>query len=130
MQYGESIHIQREVTLSSCLCLPFEKATIIKGKNLLPYVSKYFPFTTDPFSEEGWVEESKHDVTQVVSLGKKKKKENTEFIKGIKCHLKCRMLYKCMCNATKFSLILSLVPLSDKQKKKKKKGNTTLLLQV
>ena len=39
-----------EAALSKLFCLPSEKESALKGKNLLG--SKFFPFRIDPFSEE------------------------------------------------------------------------------
>ena len=48
-----------EVTLSKWFCLPSEKVSTLKGKNLLPIEfapmgSKFFPFRVDSFSEGNW----------------------------------------------------------------------------
>ena len=37
--------------LLSCAPSPSEKGSTLKGKNLLPFGSKFFPFRVDPFSE-------------------------------------------------------------------------------
>ena len=36
-----------ELTLSELFCLPAEKGSILKGKNLLPFGSKFLPFRVD-----------------------------------------------------------------------------------
>ena len=43
-----------ETTLLKLLCLPSEKGSTPKGKNLLPIGSKFFPFSVDPFLEGTW----------------------------------------------------------------------------
>ena len=54
---GEVMHFQRTVTLSDLFCPPSEKGSTLKGKNLLPKGSKFFPFRVDPFSEGAWCAE-------------------------------------------------------------------------
>ena len=64
--------------MSKLFCLPSEKGSVLKGKNLLPWGSKFLPFRTDPFSEGHGMHESKL-VTKVVSLDKNDRK-STKFI--------------------------------------------------
>ena len=40
-----------------CFFLPFEKGSTLKGKNLPPLRSKFFPFQVDPFPEGTWCAE-------------------------------------------------------------------------
>ena len=47
-----------ETTLSKLFCLPSEKGSTLKGKNLLPIGSKFFPFRVDPFLEGAWCTEN------------------------------------------------------------------------
>ena len=57
----------REAILSK-LFLPLSgKESTTKGKNLLPFGSKFFLLRVDPFSEGVDVQENKHEVTKVVS---------------------------------------------------------------
>ena len=43
-----------EATLSELFLHSVEKRSTLKGKNLLPFLSKFFPNIVDPFSEEPW----------------------------------------------------------------------------
>ena len=62
-----------EATLSSnfFVCTPSSNESTLKGKNLLPIKSKFFPVRVDSFSGGHWcVQESKQEITKVVSLVK------------------------------------------------------------
>ena len=42
--------ISRAATFSKLFSFPYGKGSALKGKNLLPKGSKFFPFRVDPFS--------------------------------------------------------------------------------
>ena len=55
-----------EATLSKWL-LPFWKVVYSKRKELDPN-GKFFPYRAEPFSEGAWLQESKQEVTKIVSF--------------------------------------------------------------
>ena len=62
--------LSREETLSALFCLPPEKGSSLKGKNLLPMGANSFLLKLTPFQKGCNVLESKQEVTEVVSLVK------------------------------------------------------------
>ena len=57
-----------EVTLSKVFCLPSEKGSTLKGKNLLPVGANSFLLELIPFQKGFNLLEHKEEVTKVVSL--------------------------------------------------------------
>ena len=47
--------VSGEATLSKWFCLLSEKGPILKGKNLLPVRSKFFPFRVDPVGADSFL---------------------------------------------------------------------------
>ena len=85
MQYSiipnlrESDAFLKEAILSKQLYLPSEKV-YYKRKEFAPVWSKFFPFRVHPFLRRELVcEESKQDVTKVISLVKKWRKFNRAY---------------------------------------------------
>ena len=74
--------LSRDTTLTEFLPL-FYKGVCSKMKESAPMGSRFFHFRVDPFSEGAWCEDSKLEVTKVVSLVKK-----AENLLGIFSHLK------------------------------------------
>ena len=60
--------LAREVTLPELICLRSEKGSILKGKNLLPMGANNFLLEKIPCQKGPGVQESKMEVTKVVSL--------------------------------------------------------------
>ena len=52
LSFRETDTLSKEITLSILFFRPSEKRSTLKGKNLLPGGSKFFPFRVDPFSGE------------------------------------------------------------------------------
>ena len=62
--------LSREKTLSALFCLPPEKGSNLKGKNLLPLGANSFLLKLIPFQKGSNMLESKQEVTEVDSLVK------------------------------------------------------------
>ena len=63
------------------VCFSSEKGSVLKRKNLLPLLSRSFPFRVDPFQKGLGLQDGKLEVTKVVSLVKMAGK-NTMCIKS------------------------------------------------
>ena len=66
--------ISREVTLSKLICFPSEKGSSLKGKTLLPRGANSFFLEKIPFQKWLGVQESKQEVSKIVSLVKRGQK--------------------------------------------------------
>ena len=70
-QNGNMIHFQERQLLSKLFWLPSEKGVYSEMKEFAPLGSKFFPLRIDPltpFRRDLKFQESKHEVTKVVSL--------------------------------------------------------------
>ena len=66
--------LSREATLLKLFCLPSEKRSILKGKNLLPLGANSFLLEKTSSQKCLGAQERKQEVTKVVSLVKKRQK--------------------------------------------------------
>ena len=64
----ESDNFSVEMTLSNMVCLPPEKGSTLKGKNVPPLGANSFLLEQTPFQKEFDVHESNQEVINVVSL--------------------------------------------------------------
>ena len=66
---GEMTHFKGR-QLSKLLCLPSEKRSTLKGKNLLPFAPSGSKFLPSSLQKEIYVQGSQQEVIKVVSLFK------------------------------------------------------------